>query len=642
MKTSAFVPQGGMDQVTSPLLLADGAAIDMLGFECDINDGYGRIAGLDRWNGERTPATLDVQVATVSAIAFVVMYPGDTLIGTQSNATMVYRQRNDTPTDEGTWIGFGDSVNSAILVSDVRGRFLSGEDLVLQRDTGAFVRMITPPAYLTTTTAKEQAESEAALRALCRRCWRRPGDEPTNDIEGSGVGAVLGVAHFQGKTWVMRRNSADLNKVVFYTKAILGTDDYYALGQWVSSFPLAIVPQGARFSFVEHNFFGATEQRKLYGVSGTGQAFQFDGTTWSFLSTGQSDINDDKPSFVAVHANRLALAIGSSLFLSKAGTPDVFDVAQGATEVACGDDITGILPAKGSDQSDAMMITTRSRTFMLYGTSQTTYRLIPLKYESGGVAHTLQGMTQPMFMSDFGVTSLTATDAFGGFRDSDLAQQMKPWLDARRRKATASVIVRDKNQYRIFFDDGYALYITMKGSKVKGIGPVYLGKVITAVWTSIEDDGSELILLGARDGGVYRMEQGGSIDGEPIVYDVRMAFNYSGRPRVRKRYWHASVDLVSDGYVEFEFGYDLDFGNSLQDVTPNQPTESPVHGSGGRYDDANYDELYYDDAHQTPAIFDMVGHGQNVSARIHGRSNAVAPFRLTGIIFHYEERRLMR
>ena len=631
-----------MDQVTSPLLLSDGAAIDMVGFECDINDGYARVAGLDRWNGERTPSTLNVQVATLSSIATIILNPGDVLIGTQSNATMIYWQRNDAPDTEGRWIGFGNSEIVSVLVSDVSGEFYSGEDMVLERDITAFVRMVEAPKYVESATAQLQAQSEANLRGLCRLAWRKPGDGPTDDVDGAAVGAVLGTAHFQGKTWVMRRSAANTNRTVFFTKAEPGNGRFYLRGQWESSFPIEIVPEGARFSFVEHNFFGATEQRKLYGVSGTGQAFQFDGTTWSFISTEQADINDDKPTLITVHANRLALAIGSSLFLSKAGTPDVYDVVQGATEVACGDDITNILPAKGSDASDAMMIITKSRTYMLYGTADANYKLIPLKYETGGVAHTAQALSQPIFLSDFGITSLVSTDAYGGFRDADLAKQMKPWLDSRRRKATASVIVRNKNQYRIFFDDGYALYLTMQGNKVKGMGPVYIGKVITAVWTSIEDDGTELILLGAEDGGVYRMEQGHSIDGDPILWHVRMAFNYSGKPRIRKRYRRAVVDLVSDGYVEFEFGYDLDFGNTLQDVTPNQNIDSPVHGDGGRYDDSNFDEFYYDDAHQNPATFDMVGHGDNVSVRVHGLSDAVSEFRITGVIFHYDERRFMR
>ena len=606
-RSEFFVPQGGINQVTPPLLLPDGAAIDMLNFEPDVNEGYTRIAGLDRWNGYETPSDLTVQIATLAPISnevSKVFYPSDKLIGSQSGAIMTFRQ--DFPTPRQFPYG-GFAVNGSafsIYVSDVRGSFLSGELLSLESNSAVFYRMMQAPLRGSGNSAQELAKSRADYRAACRVSFVRPGAARTFGVAGQSFGPVLGVAHYQGKTLVFKEDANRNGKVVANRPFVDGDPEGLRSGQWLGQELLDVDSLGAKFKFVEHNFFGGTQTQFLYGVSGTSQAFFFDGTTYTHIATGIPG-SDDKPSLIAAHVNRLALVVGSTVMLSAADDPTDYDFNAGAGLVACGDTVTGILSVKGSDQSDALLIATKTRILILYGDSNANYSLRPLQNETGGVDDSLQMIGQPVFMSDYGVSTLAATDTYGGFNMSSISEQVKPFLTSRRRKVVASLVARNKNQYRLFFDDGYALYITMDGVKVKGIGIIYLSKLITCAWSTVLDNGEELMLLGDAEGDVFRLDVGPSLDGEAMPFYVRMAFNHKKSPRVIKRYRRGVMELTSSGYSEMEVGYDLNYANDRQDVTPDQEAGTPIYGSGGAFDEAVWDEAYFDSGYQVPFVIDM-------------------------------------
>ncbi len=88
-------------------------------------------------------------------------------------------------------------------------------------------------------------------------------------------------------------------------------------------------------------------------------------------------------------------------------------------------------------------------------------------------------------------------------------------MNGKRTKVTASCVVRDKSQYRLFFSDGYVLYFTF--SKAGGFMPVKLPNAATWAWSSEESDGSEVVYFGSTNGMVYQMERGTSFDGDPVV-----------------------------------------------------------------------------------------------------------------------------
>ena len=133
----------------------------------------------------------------------------------------------------------------------------------------------------------------------------------------------------------------------------------------------------SRFQFVNHNFFGQAGQERMYGVSGSGPCFEFDGRTYISIFTG---VDDDRPILVAAHEKHLFLAYKwGSIQISGLGRPRSFRAIDGAAEKAIGDEVTGML----SGFKGIMILTGRNRTEVLRGTSSLDWDLKTLSEEAG-------------------------------------------------------------------------------------------------------------------------------------------------------------------------------------------------------------------------------------------------------------------
>ncbi len=64
---------------------------------------------------------------------------------------------------------------------------------------------------------------------------------------------------------------------------------------------------------------------------------------------------------------------------------------------------------------------------------------------------------EPLFADQYGIRSLSATDAYGNFAMGTSTGLVKPLYDMMRGGIKTSAIVRAKNQYRLFADGGQVL-----------------------------------------------------------------------------------------------------------------------------------------------------------------------------------------
>lgn len=76
---------GGVDMVTTPIMLNPGKCIFANNFEPDINGGYRRMRGIERFDGRPRPSSATYQV--IDCIITGPLVVGDTIIGSISNAT---------------------------------------------------------------------------------------------------------------------------------------------------------------------------------------------------------------------------------------------------------------------------------------------------------------------------------------------------------------------------------------------------------------------------------------------------------------------------------------------------------------------------------------------------------------------------
>jgi len=215
----------------------------------------------------------------------------------------------------------------------------------------------------------------------------------------------------------------------------------------------------------------------MYGVSGAGLAFWYDGSTLDFIPTGVG-IENDKPRHVAPHENRLALGyIWGEVYLSGTDPIQFGADVHLAASFGFGDKITGLMPAPGK----ALGVFTETTTNVLIGAPQDWGEAALAHVEQqivnpkvGAIEYTVQSMgSAPIFASFRGIETLETMDQYSDFFTAPLTYNVSPWLLARLQSAVGleatdrtvvnSVVVRNKNQYRLFFGDGYVHTLTFVG-----------------------------------------------------------------------------------------------------------------------------------------------------------------------------------
>jgi len=310
----------------------------------------------------------------------------------------------------------------------------------------------------------------------------------------------------------------------------VGTDLNVATITTDSSAITFAVP-GGRFEFHIVNFGGSANTNRLYGCDGVNRGFEFDGTVFVPIATGMTT---DRPTHVVGHKHHLFFSFVGSVQHSSIGFPYKWTPLTGASELAMGDTITGFMQEPGTSGSAALAIFTRNSIAILYGTSSADWNLAHYKREAGAYAYTIQHIGSTLLLDDRGITSLATSDLYGNFADASLSRQIQTWL--KTKTATCSCVLRDRNQYCLFFSDNSAIYVTIDNKKIKGMMPVLLSHSIECIDSYETLSGLEEVYFGDENGYVYQMEKGTSFDGGAIEAYITLAFNHSKSPTILKRY----------------------------------------------------------------------------------------------------------
>jgi hypothetical protein len=396
------------------------------------------------------------------------------------------------------------------------------------------------------------------------------------------------------------------------------------------------VPNG-RFECLNENFGGGVNTTRMYGCDGKNRGFEFDGTVFVPIRTGMAS---DAPEHIFAHKNHLFFSFLGSVQHSGPGTPYIWTVVLGAGELAMGDTVTAFKDLPGSESGGALAIFTRNKIAVLYGSSSSNWNLVTYKQEAGALAYSVQNISGTVMFDDRGITSLTASQAFGNFADATLSQRIQTWLKDKRSKVTGSCIARDKNQYRLFFSDRYAAFATFSNRKLLGMMPVLLAHTVRCICSAELSDGSEAIYFGSDDGFVFQMEKGTSFDGEPIEAYLEFAFDHLKSPRLNKRFRGAALEISGTGYAEFGFSYELGYG-ATEISQPGSTTVAtdfaPVY-----WDAFAWDAFVWDGKSLLPSVCDMDGTAENVSIKIRSNSDYFAPLKFSGALVDYSPRRRLR
>jgi hypothetical protein len=348
----------------------------------------------------------------------------------------------------------------------------------------------------------------------------------------------------------------------------------------------------------------------------------------------------DTPKHIAVHHNHLFLAFpGGSLQHSGTGDPYAWNPLLGAGEIGIGEEITGILPSVAG----IMAIFGRNKIAMLYGTDSASWELKQISDEAGAVEWTAQTIGTPIYLDDRGIRSLTATQNYGDFRMGTMSGLVEPIFKTNKRNRVtpvASVRLREKDQYRLFWSDGSALAMYV-GRKAPEIMPLdYNGLVVRCACVSEDSEGREIAFIGSDDGYLYQLDAGTSFDGQPVEAYARLAYNHVGTPNYEKRWHGANAEMSAAPNTEIGITAEFSYGDADQPAVQEQTFS--VAGGGGIWNEAEWNSFYWSAPAEGIARAPIDGLGTSISVVVVSTLTYAEPYTLHGMTLYHSRRKLVR
>jgi hypothetical protein len=691
--------RGGLDLVSPRLAMQPGTLAGALNYEADVG-GYRRCFGYERFDGrlrpsEATYAILDFEDATA---AFAV---GNTITGATSSATaivlaVIYGSSDEDSADFSLDFNadFAGGIDAGYLViSEVTGTFQTGEAI---RVSGVPRAVATGPQRGgdAPTLALDAAYAALAIERRRALIQQVPGSGPIRGValyagdvwafrDNAGATACVmhkatasgWVAQTFGRTLAFDAGTTAFTEGATVTGATSGATGvvrrvvqqsglwsgtaagYLVLSGVTGTFQdneivaggggsatangVAVqitLPPGGRYRFAVHNFFGASNLTRLYGVNGVGRAFEWDGTVLAPIRTGLSDALD-KPTHIAEYAEHLFLGFrGGSLQNSGTGKPLSFMAIDGAAEYGIGQDITGLGATK-----TALIVTGKRRIDYLTGRDSETFNLVPVSEDSGAMPETFQIIGEPKFLDNLGIRSLRAADTFGNFRVGTDTQMIEPliraYMDSTVRPC-ASARVRRLDTYRIYFDDGsgVSLYYGRKNPEAM---PFTLGFVPSCLEVGFDAFDRDVIYAGDANGWVYQMDSGTSFDGEAMPFFLQLAYFNDGTPN-RDTRWHSVALEIATGTSSAPLSLVADFGYGDEDQPAMPETIRSAAGAGGIWDISNWDEFLWSSPVQGQIHSEINGVAQNIAVGIVGDHTYESAHTIGSITYFLSKRRARR
>jgi hypothetical protein len=424
--------------------------------------------------------------------------------------------------------------------------------------------------------------------------------------------------------------------------------------QLANSLPPDTASAPTNYRFRRWNFSAAPNDTRIYGVNGKGPAFEFDGTIFSPIVTGQgidtTTYNTisalENPTHLATQADHLFLGYrGGTLQHSGFESPRSWTAVLGADTRQTGDDITNLV----EDINGAMLIQTRSKNGMLYGDVNENFQLRWTASSFGAYPFTAARLNGATFLTDEGVMFQSQSTDFGNFSSLAQSQQVNSLLRNLMRDGQGvieGVVSRERSLYRLFFDGGRCLSFCIVGNELRGVGMCDMNFTLTNFWScesTIATGGSnppgERIFACNLAGYVVQDDVGGSFDGARNSGRFQSQFYYGQQDIGRtKRYRRMRIEsLGADSYTGLRMGAEYDDGSGYR--TSEVPEDITQYLSGGVYSTfTSYDESFYGPSGKNVTRKELHGQAAGISIIATYDTKISLPFTLQAVQIDYATR----
>jgi len=676
--------RNGLDQLT-PKWKAKDSVQDCLNFEMGVELGYQDIEGYERYDGQTSPSSVTYSILDVTISGSVSV--GDTITGVTSSATAVVlaivtsedpdylvvtkitgtfepggEVLNVSGAPEATSLGSpsADAASNSMLSAQyknlaadeyrsdiaavpgsgqIRGIWMLDNIVYAFRDnagaTACVMHKASTSGWVAIDLGLELSFTSGGTYEIAEG----------NTITGATSGATAVITRVVLESGSFSAGDA-AGRVIFASQTGTFQAENLDVGGNLNvatiagdSDAITMLP-GGRFEFYNTNFGGLFGEKRIYGVDGVNRGFEFDGTVFVPIETGMST---DNPLHVTEHKNHLFFSYSGSAQHSGIGTPYIWSPVFGAAELATGDQINSFIVEPGSEIGGTLAILNANRVNMLYGSSSADWNLVKFRKDIGALPYTAQSMTSTFFFGDRGITDLPTTERFGNFQYATHSRMIQKFINEKKINASASCIARDKNQYRVFFSDGYGLYTTLnKDGSVMGMMPVSFIDEINCMFSLENNSEVEVIMFGSDNGFVYQLDKGTSFDGEPISAFLTTQFDFGGLLRWLKRYSTAALEGEGTGYAAFDFSWVISYGSSTKHQE--NPKNKVIDLTSAKWDTGETWDSggFWDGQSIKPAVLKLTGSGENIAFTIAKNSDYFSPVRWSGIFYQFSLRRKLR
>ena len=419
--------------------------------------------------------------------------------------------------------------------------------------------------------------------------------------------------------------SGDLNKTAYY----VGTGTTWTLlddGAATPAYAVSGSTGGGKARHTEYNFDG---DDKTVFVDGTNYPaiYNTSGDDFEFMTSSNStDVQGAE--HVALFKNTAFYAKGNNIFFSAPFTVDDFSAANGAGSINVGHDVTGLTVFR-----DQLIIFTTDTIKRLTGSTSADYQIASITDRIGCInGDTIQEVGgDVMYLAPDGIRLLSATDRIGDFgldvTSDTIRQDAVDFLAAT--DMFASVILREKGQYRIFAyvtseQEGTAkgliatkfvsqgaagiAWSTTKGIKAYIADSTYQGDAETAMFAN-------------NDGYIYTMESGSSFDGSAIEGLYESPYLPISDPQVRKTFYKMTLYVEPTGGFDIEAHIKYDLGE--RDVIQPPVISIETTGDAVSYYGAStsvYGTSTYGGTLDSVYANNIIGSGKTIAIRIEDNS----------------------
>lgn len=275
----------------------------------------------------------------------------------------------------------------------------------------------------------------------------------------------------------------------------------------------------AKVYTIKTNFYSDATREAVYGVTGVSPAFSFNGNYFAYLRTGVP-VDREKPRHVGEHSKHLLLGYESGhVMISAPGQPHNYSAAEGASERGYGAPITGFLPLNGN----ALAVFTDDKVMGLVGSTALSFQDNTISPYEGAMEYTVGNLSEPLFCARSGVATITTVQTYGDFSVNKLTAPVYSWIAEKFQPGNGKAVTnavfayvdRNKNQYRVIFDDGDILTLTMingpEGMSIENTFQNYElfeNEKIISWYSGVLDNEQEVVLFGTNQGRLWSAKSG--------------------------------------------------------------------------------------------------------------------------------------